>query len=487
MFFGWRVVAGSFAAMLLVVGFFTYAFSLFVIPLRAEFGVSLEQVMYGITLATVLGLLVTPLSGVLIDRVSLRYLMTVGCLVVAAGFWAMSKAQSMLAFNVLFAVTMSLGNGWASTMAGSAAVARWFVRHRGRALGITTIGTSVGGMAVPALVAWWLASVGWRGTLEYLALLTLLVVTPWVWLNIRGNPQEMGLQAEGQEGGRAGAASGKSSAGEQALEMTDIIKRRAFWSIAASVGLLIAVFSSVLANLSPWATQLGASPAAASRLIILLAVAGLCGKLAFGFAADRFSLKAGMWTAQGLVACALPGHGDRAGLWGHGHGGTRPRPGNRWFAAGVECHDGASLWCQQLRPCHGGDGANHHPADNAHLHNCRAAVRCQRQLYQQPAGFHAGAACRRRDVDTAKAGVVPAGLNAPRAGLNMPRAGLNAPRAGLNMPRAPVKAGAFPGYWKNPADRCRPADAPDRGPAPVGRGDYQPRHSGQWPWPGRDP
>ena len=56
MFFGWYVVGGGFLAQLLVVGFFTYAVSLLVVPVREEFGVSLEQVMYSLTVGTFAGL-----------------------------------------------------------------------------------------------------------------------------------------------------------------------------------------------------------------------------------------------------------------------------------------------------------------------------------------------------------------------------------------------------------------------------------------------
>ena len=38
-----------------------------------------------------------------------------------------------------------------------------------------------------------------------------------------------------------------------------------------------------------------------SSLIMVVALAGFAGKLLFGFAADKFSLKAGLWTAQLLV------------------------------------------------------------------------------------------------------------------------------------------------------------------------------------------
>jgi MFS family permease len=297
MFFGWRVVAGSFVSMMLVVGFFTYSFTLLVSPIREEFGASLEQVMYGLTVGTLLGLVVTPISGILIDRHPVRLLMVVGCVLVAGGFWSMAYAPSIFWFNLAFALTFSLGNGLAGVMAGSAAVSRWFIRSRGRALGITTIGTSLGGMAVPALTTYWLTQSGWRGSLENLALLTLLLVTPFVWLNVRGRPEDLDMVAEGAEaeGPDTGAVP------PPAMGMAEIVRQPAFWLLGFSVGLLLAAFSSMIANLSPYATRLGASEVQASTLVMSLAVTGLIGKIVFGMAADRISLKLGMWTAQGLV------------------------------------------------------------------------------------------------------------------------------------------------------------------------------------------
>jgi len=301
MFYGWRVVGGSFIAMMLVVGFFTYSFTLLVTPIREEFGATLAQVMFSLTLGTLLGLLMSPLSGHIIDRYPMRPVMTIGCLVVAAGFWGLSVANSILVFNIVFGLTFSLGNGLAGSMAGSAVVSRWFVRSRGKALGITTIGTSVGGMLLPVVVTYWLAQSGWRGTMENLALLTLLVVTPVVWLTIRGRPEDLGMVAEGAEDGTLRP----QGAGGVGGSMGEIIRRREFWYIGLSVGLLIAVFSSMMANLSPYATQLGASKAQAANLITGLALAGLLGKIAFGMAADHFSLKVGMWSAHGLVTCGF--------------------------------------------------------------------------------------------------------------------------------------------------------------------------------------
>jgi MFS family permease len=302
MFFGWRVVAGSFVALMLVVGFFTYAFTLFVTPLREEFGVNLEQVMYAPTLAPLLALVTTPFFGVMIDRHPVRLLMTVGCLLTAAGFYAMSIASSLSIFVVAYALTFALSNGLAGIMSAGAVVSRWFVRSRGRALGITTIGTSFGGMVVPALATWWIASGGWREAFENLALVMLLVVTPVVWFNVRGRPAELGLEPEGD-----GAADVDAEPAElpPPQGIRDIVSQREFWLIGTSVGFLAGTFSAVLANLVPYATELGASEVQASTLVLVLALCGLVGKLLFGMAADRFHLKWGLWTSQALAGLSF--------------------------------------------------------------------------------------------------------------------------------------------------------------------------------------
>jgi MFS family permease len=303
MFFGWRVVAGSFVGMMLSLGFFSYTFTLFVTPLRDEFGVGLEPVMYSLTLGTLLGLIVSPLAGILVDRISVRAFMVAGCVIIAAGFWAMSMANSIGMFNIAFAITFSLGNGIVGPVASGAVVSRWFVRSRGRAMGITTMGTSVGGLVMPAIATWWIASEGWRGALENFALLALLIVAPWIALNIRNRPSDLGLQPDGD-----GVEANQNTAPAAATNppgMAEIVRRREFWLIGLSVGFLVAAFSATLANLSPYAIELGASKVQASSLIMAVAITGLIGKLLFGMAADYFSLKWGLWASQALVGVAL--------------------------------------------------------------------------------------------------------------------------------------------------------------------------------------
>ena len=276
MFFGWYVVAGTFVAQLFLVGFFTYSVSLLVSPVREEFGVSLEEVMYSLTAGTFVGMVLMPMAGAMIDRYPVRWIMAGGTLLFAAGLWGLARSTTITEYIVIFGLTMAAGNAFAGPAACSATISRWFIASRGRALGISAIGTSVGGIAIPALVTWWLARHDWRTTLDNLGLCIAFIVLPCVVLTIRGTPSDVGRLPEGGQ-----AAADAAAASSPDLTLKDVLRHPGYWTIGSSIGVLFSVYTAILANLTPYATDLGATPAQASGLIMAVAVAGLVGKLAF--------------------------------------------------------------------------------------------------------------------------------------------------------------------------------------------------------------
>ena len=327
MFFGWYVVAGTFVAQMVVVGFFTYSVSLLVPLVREEFGVSLEQVMYSLTAGTFMGMVLMPLAGMMLDRYPVRWIMAGGILLFAGGLWTLASTRSITQFILVFGVTMAMAYAFAGSPASQTTISRWFTASRGRALGISAIGTSVGGIAIPALVTWWVQDSGWRGALENLALMVVLIVLPFVVLTIRGKPSDID---ELPEGGKHGT---HAHVDMPELQLGDIICHPGYWQIGLTLGVLFSVYSSVLANITPYATDLGATAVQASTLIMAVAIMGLVGKLVFGMAADKINLKLGLWLAMALVVVAFlimagePGYPVMllaAGLLGLATGGMLP-------------------------------------------------------------------------------------------------------------------------------------------------------------------
>lgn len=300
MFYGWRVVSGAFVVQMFVLGFFAYSASLLVAPVRAEFGASLEQVMYSLGAGTILGLVVTPVAGIMIDRFPVRWLMVAGTIVFSAGLWAIAQSQTITEYVVLFGLTMALASGFAGPMSASTVISRWFTVSRGRALGIAALGTSVGGILIPKLISSMLEHEDWRAALEHLSMWSLALMLPIVILTIRGKPSDVGLAPEA-----SGSASEPSSELEQPMSLKQILVNPGYWFLGLSLGLLFSSYSSVLANISPYAINLGETEARAASLIMTIAIAGIMGKLMFGLAADKFSLKAGLAVAESFVIIGL--------------------------------------------------------------------------------------------------------------------------------------------------------------------------------------
>ena len=298
MFYGWRVVAGMFVCQMFSVGFFTYSASILTSPVRESFGASLEEVMYSLTIGTLAGLIVMPVTGFLIDKYSVRHMVGVGLLLFASGLWAIANSTSIGVYVVCFGITMSVAMSLVGSLAASAVISRWFSKSRGRALGVSAAGTSVGGILVPIMLTWAIELWGWRAALEYLALFLVLVVLPFVFATVRGRPEDVGMTIEESASPVAGAHV------DAPLTLPQIIKAPAFWVLGISLGLLFSAYSAVLANLNPYITHGGFSAQQASSAIMLLAATGLIGKLGFGFLADKINLRVGLWLAQGLALAA---------------------------------------------------------------------------------------------------------------------------------------------------------------------------------------
>lgn len=296
MFYGWRIVGGSFLSQAFVIGFFTYAVSLLTQPVQESFGVSVETVMYSLTLGTFIGLFSMPIAGILLDRLSVRGIFSAGILLFALGLWLLGQTTTIVQYIVIFGITMALVNALAGAMISSAVVSRWFTESRGKALGVAATGTSVGGVLIPGLITFWLPDYGWRGALENLAILLVILVLPIVLWTIRSWPSDVGTE-ESVEG--EGSGSGTFST---QLGLKDILRDANFWWLAASLGLLFSTYTAILSNMTPYATQLGHVEQSASKLIMIVAVSGLVGKLLFGVAADMLNHKLALWAAQLLLA-----------------------------------------------------------------------------------------------------------------------------------------------------------------------------------------
>jgi MFS family permease len=137
-FYGWRIVAVCFITHCLNVGTVFYAFGVFFRPLSAEFGWTRAATSWGFSLAAVLGAFYAILIGRLVDRHGPRPVQLFGVALLGIGFLVLAATRSLAQFYLAMALPVALGSAALGPVSSNTAVARWFVKNRGTALGIST-------------------------------------------------------------------------------------------------------------------------------------------------------------------------------------------------------------------------------------------------------------------------------------------------------------------------------------------------------------
>jgi sugar phosphate permease len=193
-----------------------------------------------------------------------------------ATHWVGSALKQVYVIHLLFALAVA-GSGGAVIIV---LVSSWFVRHRGLALGIALVGTSLGSAVLPGLSAWLIEDHGWRGAFRREALLPLLLFAV-ILLLIRGLPRHAGVSAVGQADGRVDLK-------EHGMTFRAATRTVTFWAICLSGFLTyFAIFGFVQHLVLHMTRGLGFTLKEAASALLLFSLVAMSAKLLSGAVADR--------------------------------------------------------------------------------------------------------------------------------------------------------------------------------------------------------
>lgn len=155
-------------------------------------------------------------------------------------------------------------------------------------MGLSAMGTSLGGFVFPLAIANLIIGFGWESTLVILAGLALLLSVPLSWVLLQREPVTE-------------FSGGVQATVEPTLDSRAILTSRAFWIPIAAFVPVNASFAGVQFHLGAYVDDLGFAQSFAATLISVTSFGMMIGKLAFGSLGDRFDHR---WLF-GLVAASL--------------------------------------------------------------------------------------------------------------------------------------------------------------------------------------
>jgi MFS transporter, OFA family, oxalate/formate antiporter len=281
-----------------------YAWSIFVEPLRAEFGWSATEVssVFAVSLAVFCAVTVT--AGRLADRASPRLLALIATACAGLGMLGSAATTSLWWLLICYAGVFGVGNGLGYVTAVTAA-GRAVPDRRGTAVGIAVAGYALGPLliAVPGLAI--IDAVGWR---RAFLLLAAALVTGM-------------LLAAHLLGGRGPAGTSRSTG--RGIPPAEMLRRREaylLWLVFAC-GSFTGLMS--VGHAAPVVLERGLSQTQASAAVSALAGCNAVGRLLAGPLSDRYGRGKAL---VGTMAACVSG----AGLIGLTSG-----AGNALLAMGV--------------------------------------------------------------------------------------------------------------------------------------------------------
>jgi MFS family permease len=283
------VVMAAFLSLMAIVGFALYGLPFFYDFISKEFGWSRAVVTSGNALSK---LIVAPLfgfiAGWIIDRYGPRRMMMAGALMAGAALIGLGLMGSLWMFY-FFYVFNALGYVFGGPLPCQVLISKWFDKNRGKAMGIAYLGIGTGGALAPLIASGLEKNFGWHYALVGLGILIIIVSFPTAFF----------LREPGKK---------KTEANPDVpmVKTADILKNSSFYLLSIGSMLSIAAVGGTNQHLKFYLRDLGFSQADAARVMSLVLLSSLAGRILMGWLADIFQRKKVMILIYILVGSAIP-------------------------------------------------------------------------------------------------------------------------------------------------------------------------------------
>lgn len=263
-FYGWVIVGAAFVASGIGSGSVIWGPSVLLLPMTEELGWSRAEFFSAVLVREMIIGLAAPLVGPLYDtKYGPRVLAPAGAVLLGVSMALIRNVTDLWQFIALFGVlggVAELGGGF---FISQALVPKWFVRKRGRALGISIMGVGLGALIFPTAVSALIEAAGWRGA--------------WMWFGIgvgsiafilglflRTRPEDVGLLPDGSRPRDGVSPGGAPFVEERSLTRREALRTPAFWLLLAAFSLVGLGITGFQSNWHPFLVETGFTPGQAA-------------------------------------------------------------------------------------------------------------------------------------------------------------------------------------------------------------------------------
>lgn len=321
-FYGWIVLALSFLTILTSAGVRSSP-TVLIHPLEAEFGWSRATISSAISMNLLLFGIAAPVSGWLLDRIGPRRVMLGSLMLLIIGVSGTMAMTQFWQFFLVWGIIVGIGAGCVGSVLTATVGNRWFVAKRGLALGILSSASSTGQLIFLPLFMAMITYAGWRmGSM--VLIIVAIILMPLIYLWMRDDPSEVGLEPYG--GGQPGAASSGGLAslrgtrsGSASITLREVFCNSTFWLLAGSFFICGGTANGLIGtHLIPHEIDHGIPQVTAASVVGIMGGLNFVGTVLSGWMTDKVQPKkwlAMVYALRGVSLLLLPFVQDYKGLF----------------------------------------------------------------------------------------------------------------------------------------------------------------------------
>jgi len=236
----------------------------------------------GISSAMTLNFLIMGVAGIgwgmASDRFGPRIVVLAGTVLLGLALVLASRATSLLTFQLTFGILVGLASS-AFFAPVIATVTGWFQTNRSLAVSLVSAGMGMAPMTISPFARWLITAYDWRFAMLAIGIGAWLVLLPATLL-LRTPPKA-----------EAPLAAAETDPVGGGMTMRGALASPQFWILALTFFACCAAHSGPIFHMVSYAIVCGVSPMAAVSIYSVEGLAGLGGRVLFGVAADRLSVK----------------------------------------------------------------------------------------------------------------------------------------------------------------------------------------------------
>ena len=301
------MVAVAFIAGAFSTGPVIWGVSVFVTPMSEELGWSRTSFFLAMTIRSLVAGVTAPFMGPLQDtKQGPRILMFGSAILLGFSLIGLKYVHHLWELYLLIGFVGGLTQLGAGAMLTQAVLPKWFIRRRGRALGIALMGSGFGPMLFPITLQGVLTIVDWRDAWMIMGFFTLLILVP-ISLLVHTRPEDIGLLPDGDLEPREKPVGSTAPKAVQEVSLTrkEAFRTSAFWFIAAGIMLASVGLQGFQANLLPHFQNIGHSAALGSAAITVYGACSVSVRLVWGGLAERVQIRYLLMAQTFLTACSI--------------------------------------------------------------------------------------------------------------------------------------------------------------------------------------